>query len=181
MILNKSARLILGHRLGTSTGPTGSEFYVSLWSGTPPTFTEINDALEASTLKQYTPDTTIGRIGSRSLFEWLEGMGSRELVRRNYPANGSVITLTSDETAQLDLSNQDGDLLHVEDGLAGFFVFMNATTNINSSNARDADHTIFNLFIGTVGAVGSGAEMEVVDPNITVNSVVKPGLLNIKY
>lgn len=180
MIFNKSTKLILGDRMGAKKSSAASDFLVSFFSGVPPTLAEFTTALNDQTVRATSVDNTPGRIGTMSLMNWLDTFGT-ELAQNIYATNSTLFQLVTDTQGTLNLGSTNVDLNILAQGTAGFFAMLNVNSSVTNSNYRLGEYEVFNLFIGTIGTAGSGADMEVVDPNILLSSVIKPGVLNITY
>lgn len=134
---------------------------ISLFTGTPPTKADLVANVDSWHSNGWAKP-------SSGFIDWITGThGSTELVRQRY-SNFSYIEHIDFTTVRFCFSRSTDVSTPLADGLVGWFLMLqhDEATSYTGADVRSAA-------VGTVGLIGSGADMEVTDTNIVTTKPFK--------
>lgn len=137
----------------------GNKGNLSMWSGTMPTFAEL--VAQDSSLAW---DTDLGKINSA-----LRALGCLEMHRTSF--NSIRIDLLDENTIEYDCTSGVSGQVNYIQGTPTFATFL-------VNNRTDWWHSASSVpivYMGTVGLVGSGADLEFNELTLDANSEIKIG------
>lgn len=187
MKFNDSMKFAMMNRAATlhSMGIT-LEFLFSFWNGPAPTLSQFNTAFEANSLTDYS-DSNPGRITAASTYTWIrDTLGSTELCVEDYTYEGHQI-LTPIEVVYdpISVTTEPANypMTILAEGQAQFFSAMICNSNTSEANRYNTgiQSEVYYLLLGTLGTVGSGADLEIAETNITFDSTVQPGTIRFTF
>lgn len=183
MFLNKSMSIIANNYVGIEYGVSNEgQMVFALFTGTPPTAVEFQQALEDGQFNQTTGE--VGNVNVKDLMSYIStDLGHTLLGDMSFThADNDMWTLVNEDLLEFDSSLSPETKFNLRaEGQAGFLLTMVVRSHSFNpdSNLPDSTDSVFYVNMARVNTAENSGEVQVSDTNITLGKVVK--LSSIKF
>lgn len=183
MFINKSMSIVANNYVGIEYEATNEgQMVFALFTGTPPTADEFQQAVEDGRFNQTTGD--IGNVNIKDVLSYIsDDLGHTLLGTTGFTyADSSMWTLINEDLIEFDSSLSPETKFDIlAEGQAGFLLTMVVRSYyFNLENPLvDATDAIFYINMSRVDTVENGGEVQISDTEVTLDKVIK--LSSIKF